>query len=107
MSEKTATVTSKGQVTIPAEIRDYMDVKTGDQLLFVRDAGRVYVERLPSRATSDEVFGILHRAGQTPLTWTKPNEARAKRARRQSESLASNHGEQRRSEVHDPPRKGC
>lgn len=85
MSEKTATVTSKGQVTIPAEIRDYMNVKTGDQLLFVRDAGRVYVERLPSRATSDEVFGILHRAGQTPLDVDKARaEARAKRARRQS-----------------------
>jgi AbrB family looped-hinge helix DNA binding protein len=29
-----ATMTSKGQVTIPADIRERLDIKTGDQLRF-------------------------------------------------------------------------
>lgn len=83
MSGKTTTVTSKGQVTIPSEIREYMDVKAGDQLLFVRDAGRVYIERLPGKATSDEVFGILKRPGQPTLDVDKAKaEVRARRAAR-------------------------
>lgn len=89
MSGKTTTVTSKGQVTIPSEIRDYMDVKTGDQLLFVRDAGRVYIERLPGKATSDEVFGILDRPGQSTLDVDRARaQVRADRAKRQADSCA-------------------
>jgi antitoxin PrlF len=30
----TATVTSKGQVTIPVEIREQLEIKSGDQLVF-------------------------------------------------------------------------
>lgn len=93
MSGKTTTVTSKGQVTIPSEIRDYMDVKTGDQLLFVRDAGRVYIERLPGKATSDEVFGILGRSGQPTLDVEKARaEVRANRANRQPDNGADTGG---------------
>lgn len=83
MSGTTATITSKGQVTIPVEVRDYMDAKTGDRLLFVRDAGRVYIERLPGKATSQEVFGTLNRPGQPALDTDKARaESRANRARR-------------------------
>ena len=81
MAGKTAAVTSKGQVTIPVEVRDYLDVKEGDRLLFVRDADRVYIERLPGRTTSREVFGSLNRPGQGALDVAKARaEARAKRA---------------------------
>jgi antitoxin PrlF len=84
MSDKMTTVTSKGQVTIPAEIREYMDIKSGDQLLFVRDAERVYIELLPRKSTSDEVFGILRRPEQPPLDVEKARiEARARRSSRQ------------------------
>jgi antitoxin PrlF len=38
----TATVTSKGQITIPIEIRTGLDLKAGDKVDFVMDdAGRV------------------------------------------------------------------
>lgn len=38
----TATVTSKGQITIPVEIRTRLDLQTGDRIDFVMDdAGRV------------------------------------------------------------------
>ncbi len=38
-----AKVTSKGQITIPIDIRKKLGVKEGDKVLFVEEAGRVYV----------------------------------------------------------------
>ncbi len=38
-----AKVTSKGQVTIPVEIRKKLGIKNGDKILFVEDSGRIYV----------------------------------------------------------------
>lgn len=44
MREITSTVSSKGQVTIPAEIRKHLDIKEGDKLSFViEDDGSVRV----------------------------------------------------------------
>ena len=42
-----ATVTSKGQVTIPKAVRDALDVDTGDRLAFVVIDGGVIVSRTP------------------------------------------------------------
>lgn len=40
-----ATVTSKGQVTVPKEIRDRLNVETGDRIDYIVDGdGRVYLE---------------------------------------------------------------
>ena len=38
-----AKVTSKGQITIPVDIRRKLGVKEGDKVLFVEDRGRIYV----------------------------------------------------------------
>ena len=38
-----AKLTSKGQVTIPVEIRKKLGVKDGDKILFIEDEGRIYV----------------------------------------------------------------
>ena len=38
-----AKVTSKGQVTIPIEIRKKLGIKNGDKILFVEESGRVYM----------------------------------------------------------------
>ena len=38
-----AKVTSKGQVTIPIEIRRKLGVKNGDKILFVEENGRIYM----------------------------------------------------------------
>lgn len=41
----TSTLTSKGQLTLPKEIRDHLDVHEGDRLEFRMDRqGRVWVE---------------------------------------------------------------
>ena len=37
-----AKVTSKGQITIPIEIRKKLGIKNGDKILFVEESGRVY-----------------------------------------------------------------
>lgn len=38
-----AKVTSKGQVTIPIEIRKKLGIKNGDKILFMEDCGRIYM----------------------------------------------------------------
>lgn len=57
-----ATVTSKGQVTIPKEVRDRMQLRTGDQLDFVGlQDGTVAIRKRALRA--NDVFGAFaHRA---------------------------------------------
>ncbi len=38
-----AKITSKGQVTIPVEIRKKLGLKNGDKVLFLEEEGRVYM----------------------------------------------------------------
>jgi AbrB family looped-hinge helix DNA binding protein len=48
MKEIVSTITSKGQVTIPAEIRKHLGVRQGDKLSFViDDAGDVALKVAP------------------------------------------------------------
>ena len=38
-----AKVTSKGQITIPIEIRKKLGIKNGDKILFVEESGRIWM----------------------------------------------------------------
>lgn len=38
-----AKVTSKGQITIPIEIRKKLGIKEGSKVLFLEEAGRIYL----------------------------------------------------------------
>jgi AbrB family looped-hinge helix DNA binding protein len=38
-----AKITSKGQITLPVEIRRKLGVKAGDKILFVEEAGKIYI----------------------------------------------------------------
>jgi AbrB family looped-hinge helix DNA binding protein len=50
-----ATVTSKGQVTIPKDVRDALHIKAGDRLQFtVRDDGTVLV-----RPRTVDIMGLV------------------------------------------------
>jgi antitoxin PrlF len=63
----TTTITSKGQVTVPKRIRDFLKVKAGDRLDFViDDNGRVLVR--PGTVGVDELKGLLHRPGRKSVT---------------------------------------
>ena len=42
MSEK-ATITSKGQITIPKEIREYLDLKEGEEIIFIKRSDEVAI----------------------------------------------------------------
>ena len=54
----TATVTSKGQVTIPAEVRHSLHVQAGDRLSFVALGDGRY-ELIAATQEVDSLFGML------------------------------------------------
>lgn len=57
-----ATVTDKGQVTVPKEIRDKTGITPGSRLDFdVQDDGTLRVRVLARGA--DSLFGLVHRPG--------------------------------------------
>jgi len=59
----TSTVTSKGQTTIPKEIRDRLNLHPGDRVEFVVDEdGRVVV--LPATVDASELAGMLKPPGR-------------------------------------------
>ena len=56
-----ATMTSKGQVTVPARLRSALGLKSGDKLVFRRGKdGKVEVEALSS--TLSDLVGIVSKA---------------------------------------------
>lgn len=71
-----STVTSKGQITIPKEVRERLGLKVGDKLVFRFDRkGRLVVE--PESADRlGGVPGLLHHlAGDRPVTVEEMDEA--------------------------------
>jgi AbrB family looped-hinge helix DNA binding protein len=63
----TATLTSKGQITIPKTIREQMMLHTGDKLDFtITETGNVLL--IPVTRHVKDVFGRLNRPGQGALT---------------------------------------
>ena len=74
----TATLTTKGQVTIPKEIREHLGVDTGDRLSFVvQEDGTVVVKPITRHVR--ELAGLLHRPGQQPLSVGEMDEGIARR----------------------------
>jgi AbrB family looped-hinge helix DNA binding protein len=63
----TATVTSKGQITIPKEIRTLLQVEEGDRIDFVIEGADRVVMRKPGRSLRS-LKGLLHRKGRKPVT---------------------------------------
>ena len=61
-----ATLTSKGQTTIPKEIREGLRIKPGDRMTFTLMSDGTVVLRVKN-AKAEEVAGMLHRKGRKPL----------------------------------------
>jgi AbrB family looped-hinge helix DNA binding protein len=75
----TATLTSKGQITLPKPIRDRLRLAAGDRVDFVvQDDGTV----VPRPVTVDvrELRGLLHRKGRKPLSVEAMNAVIRRRA---------------------------
>ena len=62
-----ATITTKGQVTIPKSVRDSLMLNTGDKIEFLVTDKREAVIR-PISKKVDEVFGILHKPGRKTVS---------------------------------------
>ena len=62
-----ATVTSKGQVTIPKAVRKKLRLHTGDKLEFIiTPQGETLLRPVTKRV--DDIFGRLHRAGRKAVS---------------------------------------
>jgi antitoxin PrlF len=71
-------ITSKGQTTIPKEIRDYLHLQPGDRVDFiVKEDGKVVLE--PATLDLRELEGALHRPGMKAVPESEIKAALKKR----------------------------
>ncbi|MFH2065027.1 MAG: AbrB/MazE/SpoVT family DNA-binding domain-containing protein [Pseudomonadota bacterium] len=70
----TATVTSKGQITIPKDIRDQLKIQAGDRIHFFIDNATGTVTFLPLKTNVRELKGIVPKP-QKPISISDMNEA--------------------------------
>lgn len=69
-----ATLTSKGQITLPKEIRDDLNLVAGSKILFVKMPNGQY-NLVPKTGKISDIFGMFHYAGMPKLTIEEINEA--------------------------------
>ncbi len=63
----TATLTTKGQVTIPKEIREVLKLQTGDKIeIIVTDKREALIRPISKKV--DEIFCKLHKPGRKAVT---------------------------------------
>jgi antitoxin PrlF len=56
--QKQATITSKGQITVPREVRRLLGVRSGDKLVFESDGANVRVRPVRSKSLFSKYRGI-------------------------------------------------
>jgi antitoxin PrlF len=56
--QKEATLTSKGQITVPREVRRVLGVRSGDKLLFESDGKGIRVRPVRSKSAFSKYRGI-------------------------------------------------
>ena len=70
----TATMTSKGQITVPKEIRDDLNLVAGSKVMFVKLRSGQY--RIVARTGSvNDFIGMLHDPDAQPMTIKEINDA--------------------------------
>ncbi len=74
VKEIVSTITSKGQLTIPAEVRRHLGVKERDKVAFVIDPEGEVKLKVPRYKDIDSIVGAAGSLRQ-PLTWHKMREA--------------------------------
>ncbi|HAR45856.1 MAG: hypothetical protein A2X56_14560 [Nitrospirae bacterium GWC2_57_13] len=78
----TAKISSKGQITLPKEVRELLDVRTGSVVVFEKEDDKVIIK---SARTLQEFKGILkgrHKAVDIDQVREKAKEYRGKKAAR-------------------------
>ena len=72
-----ARITSKGQITLPKEIREHLQIGAGDRLEFLlEEDGEVRLR--PLTGSVEALFGMLHRPGSPPRSAEEIDEAIAR-----------------------------
>jgi antitoxin PrlF len=56
--EKQARITSKGQITVPLEVRRALGVRSGDRLIFETDANGIRVRPVHNKSSFSKYRGI-------------------------------------------------
>lgn len=73
--KKAARITSKGQITVPQEIRHALGVRPGDKLLFENDGGGVRVRPLRTKSPFEKYRGIgtlgIGRGKKAVVRWVR------------------------------------
>jgi AbrB family looped-hinge helix DNA binding protein len=72
----TAAVTSKGQITIPAEVRKKLGLKAGDRVRFIEGENGEFIMK-PKTGSIMDLKGFIHWTGK-PVTIEEMNETIAK-----------------------------
>jgi len=73
-----ATLTSKGQLTIPKEIRDSLNLHSGDKIELVV-TGEMEAVMKPVSRKVDDIFCKLHKSNRQPVSISTINKAIADR----------------------------
>lgn len=81
----TATLTSKGQITLPKDVRDDLGLKEGDRIDFEKVDGR-YVVR-PRNRSAVELAGVFHRSGAAPISVEEMDDALGEALREDDERI--------------------
>lgn len=80
--DTTARITSKGQITIPKSVRDALDLREGDELLFRVERSRAVVAKTPDFLALAGTVAVP--AGKRGTAWDEVlRSTRADRTRRQ------------------------
>ncbi len=66
MNLSVGTLTSKGQTTVPAEVREFLGLKPGDKIRYIRRGDEIVIKAKNRRAA--EFAGILQDAARSPLS---------------------------------------
>ena len=69
-----ATVTDKGQVTLPKAIRDLLNIRPGSRIDFQVTADKKLTAQVQTRG-SEGLFGLLHRPGQRTISIEEMDDA--------------------------------
>ncbi len=84
----TATITSKGQITVPKEVRKHLGLRRGDRVDFSIDAEGNVQMRAAKRSVR-ELFGFLKRPGAAPVSIEEINESIAQSRQADDERIRS------------------
>jgi antitoxin PrlF len=85
MTEILATMTKRGQITVPAEVRRLLGIKPRDRVAFSIEDSEVRLR--PARFTLESVFGSVEPATSTADFKTISREAREGRVEQQVRQL--------------------